>query len=339
MKRQWNHRDRTPTARATARLRASAAATPLRRRIDAALIVLLILSVTLLSGLWTAGVSLGHRYGIGDPAVIRPIADERLTVNIRDQLAAASLRDAVFHAPERRVYLAQEGGTIHSYDPATHPWTTERPFGAADLITSELTLLRSGCGRDPAALRADACPDPATIWAMSERGGLLRRSGEAWQVVMGDISWSGKRGIPIQGDMIAAAALSADRRWLALGTSADGVGLYDNLRGTWAAQPALRAATANPTTTTTIGWWADRFWIGGPQGWSRSSPTSASRTSPQWPITPALCLILISAPMASICSNGARVARVLPSASGLADSIIQPASRPCCSMSARTTAS
>src|SRR4051812_28265295 len=120
MKTHWNHHGRTPTARTAARLRSAAAGTRLRRRIDAVLIGMLIVAMITSTALWTLGVVLSHRYGIGDPPVVQPIADERLTTNVRDNLAAASLRDAVFHAPERRIYIAQEGGAIHSYDPATH---------------------------------------------------------------------------------------------------------------------------------------------------------------------------------------------------------------------------
>lgn len=275
MKTQWNHQNRTPFVRSLTRLRARSEATPLRQRIDLVLLVMLVSATLVLSGIWSFGVGLSNRYGVFDPPVVQPIADERLTSNVRDDLVGSALRDAVYHAPERRIYAAQEGGVIHTYDPATRLWTSERPFAGEHLITSELSQLRSGCGRDVEAARSDLCPDPKTIWAMSEHGGLLRRTDGAWHVVMGDVAWTGKRGTTVQQDALSAAAVSDDGRWLAIGTSTDGVGLYDNARGTWAAQSVIRAATTNPTTTTTIVWWEGRFWLGGPQGMVTLQPNES----------------------------------------------------------------
>ncbi|NJN15464.1 MAG: hypothetical protein HC822_03805 [Oscillochloris sp.] len=61
-------------------------------------------------------------------------------------------------------------------------------------------------------------------------------------------------------------ANSADGRWLLLGTGSEGVGLYDTSRGVWAARQFLGRDEANPSSSNTIVWWQDRFWIGGPNG-------------------------------------------------------------------------
>ena len=276
MSTNWNHRGRTPAARSVARLRAGAEATPLRRRVDAVLLLLALIATLAITGLWAGGVALSDRSGLLDPPVVQPLADERLLRNVRDELAARPLRDAVFHAPERQVYLAQEGGVIHTYDPATQLWQTERPFVDADLITTELALLRSGCGRAPDAARSDPCADPDSIWAMSEGGGLLRHTDGAWNVVIGDVAWRGRSGEPVQSASVTTAATSDDGRWLLLGTNGEGLGLYDNAQGAWTAQARIGDDESNPPTVTGAVWWRDRFWVGGPDGLTTVLPDASA---------------------------------------------------------------
>lgn len=268
----WQNNGRTPNERANARLRARGWATPLRRRIDLPLLLLLALISSTIALAWLVGWFLADRAALLDPPVVRPLADERLRINLRDTLADRALLDATFHNADQRVYLLQEGGAIHTFDPATDLWTTEQPFLDNTLIETDLHLLRSGCGRDPASTRADTCADSDTIWAISRAGGLVRKVAGRWEVVIGDLAWIGLRGAPVAGDQVTAVANSADGRWLLLGTRADGVGLYDTTRGIWAAREALRTAGANPAGATMIVWWQNRFWIGGPAGLTTLAP-------------------------------------------------------------------
>jgi hypothetical protein len=280
---RWNDTGRTNNRRAQAHLRARTARLPLRRRIDVILITLLLICGTLLSLVWSAGIFALAQNGVLDPSPLQRIEDERLGTNVRDHLADQPLLDATFHAPNRRVYITQAGGTIHSYDPATHLWSTERPLPPASAISSDLVLLRSGCGRDIQSDRTDACADPTTIWALSRQGGLVRRNQGQWEVLVGDLAWVGKRGRPVEGDSLTAGALSADGRWLLIGTREDGVGLYDNQRRAWAALPQIVQDAANPAATSAIVWWQDAFWIGGPQGLIALTP---SEQQPQFQPVP-----------------------------------------------------
>lgn len=266
MKASWDHTGREPATRAEARLRVRTTATPLRRRIDLALLMLLVALVAMLTLTWGLGVVVTDRARVLDPEIVQPLADERLVNNIRDTLDSRAILDATFHKPERRLYLAQQGGSIHSYDPETRLWSSDQPFPDANLIASDLTMLRSGCGQDPATTHTSLCADPESIWAISRDGGLVRRKSGRWQVVVSDVAWIGRRNTLVEGDQITAVASSPDGRWLLLGSRGDGVGLYDNLNSAWAAQPTLITATDHPTATTAIAWHDDAFWIGGPQG-------------------------------------------------------------------------
>lgn len=266
MNTSWQGQDRTPKQRQTIEAANRVRRIRIWQRIDIGLFAWIALLLGSIIGIWVIGVRLSDRFGWLDPPLLEPIADERILTNVRDHLNERRLLDAVFHAPDGRIYIAQEGGTIHRYHPATRLWATELPFGAETPILTDFVQLRSGCGAAPMTTRATTCPDPDSVWAVSADGGLARRQHGRWQVIVGETRFIGARGAPVDHADLTSAALSADNRWLVLGTKQDGIGVYDIERHTWLSlAPEVFASLPSPTVSHIVAW-KERFWIGGPQG-------------------------------------------------------------------------
>lgn len=266
MNTSWQGHDRTPEQRQRIEAANRIRRIRLWQRIDIALFGWILLLLGIIIGVWLIGVRLADRFGWFDPPRLQPIADERILTNVRDHLADHRLLDAVFHAPDGRIYISQEGGLLHRYQPPTHLWSTEQPFGAGDPILSDFVQLRSGCGAAPTTERAATCPDPDSLWAVSASGGLARRRDGRWQVIVGETRFVGARGIPVDHAELTAAAISADNRWLVLGTKQDGIGVYDIDRHTWLSLSSdLFAVLPSPTISHIVAW-RERYWLGGPKG-------------------------------------------------------------------------
>src|SRR5262249_26685496 len=92
------------------------------RRFDSALLLIVVGGIALITLGWVMFVAVGNRFGWFDAPALAPIADERILANVRDDLADRALLDAVVHLPDDQVYISQQGGTLHVYDPVTHVW-------------------------------------------------------------------------------------------------------------------------------------------------------------------------------------------------------------------------
>ncbi|MCC7368095.1 MAG: hypothetical protein IT306_06725 [Chloroflexi bacterium] len=261
---RWHTPGRTPDRRSWLTTWAALHTLPLKRRIDPIFLVTIGLLLGGLVLLCVGVVELADRAGWLNAWTARPVADERILTNLRDRLPADPLLSAVLHAPEGAAYTAQRGGTVHRYDPRTGLWQTEDPL-ADRLLNRDFLQLRSGCGSDPRSREAGRCPDPSSLWALNGDGGLARRAGGAWGVVVGDSSLLGQTGQPLENADLTAAAVSADGRWLAVGTRQDGIGLYDVREHRWL--PTAEISRQLPSLRVThLAWWRDRFWIGGTAG-------------------------------------------------------------------------
>jgi len=171
MKTFWYHAERAPEQQARSRLRNHAWQIPLRHRMDIVLLSGLVMALLIGIGSWFAFVIIGDRAGWFDARLVQPLRDDRILTNVRDRIETNALLDAVTHIPDGRVYISQQGGTIHHYDPHTRLWSQEVPFDGSQPINRNFTLLRSGCGADPLSPRAATCPEAETLWAMSQEGG------------------------------------------------------------------------------------------------------------------------------------------------------------------------
>jgi len=183
----------------------------------------------------------------------RSLPDPRLLENVRRSLDTAPFLDAVFHAPDRQLVVSQQGGVLHSYDPATGLWSTARPFGATDLARPDIRLLASSTAGGP------------ELWGITTDGGLVRRLNGRWEVMVGDTKFLGTRGTPVQQAELSAIAASADGKWLLAAAGAEGVGLQDLERRRWLARDEI-APHGSPAAVTHAVWWRDRFYVGGPDG-------------------------------------------------------------------------
>ncbi|MCB0128918.1 MAG: hypothetical protein KDE58_41920, partial [Caldilineaceae bacterium] len=167
MKTLWHHPDRAPEAQVRGHLYKRAWQLRLRERTDIVLIVGI--TAALLTGLLLLFVTLfvGDRMGLFDAPLVQPVRDNRILVNVRDQLDRNPLLAAVTHLPDQQLYIAQAGGIIHQYNPRTRLWSEEAPFAAGAPINRDFVMLRSGCGADPLSSRATSCPDADVLWGVT----------------------------------------------------------------------------------------------------------------------------------------------------------------------------
>ena len=216
------------------------------------------------------GVYAGQTYGWFDRWSVRPLRDDRIIENVRDEMLLRPVTDAAFHEPDRSIYVSQTGGTIHVYDPATELWRTERPFSDGDLNNPDVRWLTS----TPPGTTAGSTD--AELWGVTEGGGLVRRQDDQWRVIISDSTFTGADGKAVNHDELSAAAASTDERWLVLGTRASGVGLYDLDRRRWLPVEASETDTAAAPVSHAF-WWEDRFWIGSSTGLAQLDPLSEPR--------------------------------------------------------------
>ncbi len=266
MKTLWHHPDRAPEAQVRGRLRHRAWQLPLRRRIDIVMLVGLTTAILIGIGGWFAYVFVGTRAGWFDAPIVQPVRDNRILVNVRDQLARNPLLAAVTHLPDRQLYIAQAGGIIHRYNPRTRLWSAEEPFAATAPINRDFVMLRSGCGADPLSSRAASCPDADVLWAVTREGGLVRKQNEQWEILIADTAFVGAQGLPITTEQLTTAVLSPDKRWLVVGTRDAGIGIYDNNAHRWLTLSQDLYNQLPALQIDHLRWWQGRFWIGTPNG-------------------------------------------------------------------------
>jgi|GEM_PF-1807158 len=264
MKKRWETGGRSLDRRAEHHLKSLKI--PLRRRMDVMLFAGILVVFLLLALVWGIGIIVGDRLGIFDPPPIRSIEDNRILTNIREEIDKKPLLDAVKHLDDGRLYIAQQGGTVHSYNPSTRLWESEQPFLETDLLTPELVMLRSGSGADPLSNRARECPDPESLWGVSANAGLVRRINGRWQRVIGDSSFIGSQNKPVQKGQLTAAAVSKDGNWLVVGTKEEAIGVYHLESRQWVPLQSRVFKEFPSLSVSHIAWWQNRFWVGGPSG-------------------------------------------------------------------------
>ena len=116
MSTQWEAPNRTLAKRVTADFSRQSHRIPLRHRLDVVLFTGLLLSLIGLVALWYFGVKAADRFDLFEAPVIQPIADDRILVNVRDEIADRPLLDAFESAP--RSWLLQQY-SIEEFDPGS----------------------------------------------------------------------------------------------------------------------------------------------------------------------------------------------------------------------------
>jgi hypothetical protein len=242
---------------------------PLRARADLPFFMMIALLVAVLGLVAYAGMVVVRRLGWLDPVMVTAVADERILDNLRRDLPAKPLIAATWHPGSETLTVSQTGGALHHLDRATGLWSRELPGEQLPALGSDIVQLRAGCGGD--AVTKAECADPASLWALSEKGALARRLKGKWQALIGDSRFIGSDGQPVEAGATTTASLSTDGQWLFMGTKAQGGGLYDLKQRYW-----LRlgvGATSVPSGRINVAvWWKDRFAIGGDGGLSFLDP-------------------------------------------------------------------
>lgn len=270
MKPEWFDLGRNAEQRAEAEFRSLKI--PLRHRIDAVLIGLVLAIFVIFVLGWLVGVIAGEKLGFFEKPLIRPVEDPRILMNVRDNIGEKTIQDAVYHVSEGAIYLSQTGGFLHRYNPAAGIWSTETPFSnpsTQQMVNPEVIMLRSGCGSDPLSNRVGHCRDGDSLWGLTANNGLVRRSGGQWQVVKSDSVFIGAGGKPVGEGQMTSAAVSLDREWLVVGTRRDGIGVYHLKTHRWVPlEPEFFQLLPNPSVTHVV-FCSGSFWLGGPGGLAR----------------------------------------------------------------------
>ena len=255
---RWPHR--RPGRARRARIRFSNHPFKLAERMDPLYLAALLLGAAILGVSWFVGVRLTTRLDRSLDNPVRALPDERLLTNVRDGLPQREVLDATFHEADGRLYLSQDGGQIHSYDPETGLWKFEMPYGKTAPINPRFVTLQSGCGG------LEPCPDGESLWALSDEGGLARKRDGGWELVVSDTSFQGADGLPVDQTDLICAAISSDGIWLVVGTRSQGFGLYALDRHRWVRLSASFFQVLPSLVIERAVWWRGRFWLGGPNG-------------------------------------------------------------------------
>ena len=218
-----------------------------------------------LAGLGWTLAAVERTRGFFDPPVAAPVADPRILSDFRR--AAAPFADAVMLGDD--AFLGRTDGTILRYDTETELFSQEA-LPQDNRLTGALSLLSQGCGDQPGAA-LPPCALNGTLFAVTDRGGLAARKAGQWQVVLADAGWIGPDGTAVAQADLVAWAVSADGRWMLAAAGAKGLGLFDQHAGGWYPLPARGSAEMAPTR---IHFAAGAFWLGGPAGLERVTPST-----------------------------------------------------------------
>lgn len=234
-----------------------ARAVPLRGRLDPALLAVLAAGVLALGAAGWMAARVEDARGFLDPPALAEIDDPRILTDYRDP--AAPIVDMV--ARGFRAFVGRSDGTIHRYDMRTGLFAEERLPGAPALA-GPLSLLSSTC------VGTRDCPDTASVFAVTETGGLAARDGAGWRTVIGDSAWIGADGSPVNLAEVTLWALSDDGRWLLASAGAQGLGLFDQSGSVWI-PVAQQGIVADPAH---LNFAHGQFWLGGAAGLETIDP-------------------------------------------------------------------
>lgn len=269
---EWSYHEKRLQKLALARLQRMYEALSFHQRRDPLLLALFILLALAVGSSLLVGVKIVSYAGLFNPPILSPVEDQRALSNLRAELPKKPFLTAALHSAENALFVTQQGGTVHRYAIDLKLWSEEFPREQASLLTGDLTNLRSGCGTvfqsrsQGSPDLSEACPDNNSLWALTNRGGLVRRDGDGnWRVAFGDVRFVGLDGKPVQHEELSTAALSPDGAWLLVGTKKNGVGLLSQRTNSWIPQTRFEGDLSAPHVKH-IKWLGDRFWIGAIEG-------------------------------------------------------------------------
>lgn len=167
--------------------------------------------------------------------------------------------------------IGHEDGSIDRFDMQGRTFATEAlPRDGA--LTGRLDLLSADCaGGDCGALPGTA----DTAFAVTDKGGLARRDGGNWRVVLGDGAFTGLDGVPVEQADLRGWAVSTGGGDVLADAGAKGLGLFNQRDGSWKTGPALAEVTQGPV------FYDGAFWLGSARGVHRIVPAIARSGSGQ----------------------------------------------------------
>lgn len=227
----------------------------LRQRLDSGLGFVL-LSTVLAAGAGAYGLaSWLDVSGYLDPPLVAEVEDPRILADYRDN--PAPMVDLVALGDD--LLIGRKDGSIDRFASRDGLFSTEAlPHGQA--FSGDLALLSVDCeGGD--------CSDgqPPSAFALTSKGGLARRDGGDWQIVLGDMAFIGADGVAVEHEDLRGWAVSGNGIRVLLDAGEKGLGLFDPNSGTWQTGPAIAGVTQGPLFA------QGSFWLGSAAGLHRIS--------------------------------------------------------------------
>lgn len=238
----WQIPQRMPKARQRAQFISRLRRIGLRGRLDTRLLLLVLLMMLVIGGGWLLIGEVSRRALDREALPLATVPDARILTNVREDVADRALLDAAFH--EDNLVIAQQGRTLHRFDPQTELWSTELVLTASDSASAEDFVQIGSSG--------------GVLWARGADGSMAMHTADDWSVAIGSSRFVDANGQPVTQEQLTAAAVSVDGRFLAVGTADSGVGLYEISTRTWF------PANPGPVNISHLVAWEDIFFIGTP---------------------------------------------------------------------------
>ncbi|SFQ97447.1 peptidoglycan-binding domain-containing protein [Poseidonocella sedimentorum] len=219
--------------------------------------------------------------GVFDPQPLVEVDDPRILADYRT--GNTPFVDGVQHG--ELAVLGRSDGQIAYYDSTRELFADDTIPRDANL-SSELSFLSSACEGELTGV----CTSDVPLFAVTQAGGLARRSAGNWDVLLGDSSWEGPDGVPIEQEEVALWSASETGRWILASAGAKGLGLFDQRSGSW------RAVSQSGTVQRPdhLVWSNGYFWIAGSHGLEAIAPSRPMDRRPVEAVTGAVLDIATS---------------------------------------------
>jgi len=237
---------------------------PPRGRLDPGLAMIVLAGVVVFALTGGLMALIENANGFFDPPLVRRVEDRRILADYRD--GRSPFVDAIMQG--RHAVLGRRDGSLHWYD-GEQELFSEDSIPRKPALSSDLLALASGCdgaGDEP-------CRRSDPLFAVTEAGGLAMRRNGLWRVLTSDSAWIGLDGTPVVQEDVGVWVVSGDGRWLLASAGEQGLGLFDQLSGTWAKVSQNGRVTAPDRMV----WARGAFWLGGEGGLETLSPEAADR--------------------------------------------------------------
>lgn len=229
------------------------------QRFDLGLLVLLALIAFALFVIGYFGSLYVDRAGYFDPKIMRPAPDNRKLTNLRN--FTSPIVDAALLPGTPKALVARADGTVHRFDIQQELFGEEALPKSANFSAKTHTL-------------SVACPDGSQSCAQSGIGFLTTKPGGIamrdpfgkWRVLLGDQTWIGLSGAPVEQASVTEWAVSADGQTVLVLAGAEGAALFDQSSGSWKIPAGARSFADRGLQTNGAFYFQEQFWVATEQG-------------------------------------------------------------------------